>query len=130
MRAPSLDSISFITARKRSLSQGNVFTGVCQSFCSRGGVSLSGVGLPDRPPWTDSPTPHMVKSGLLECILVFIKFLAKNCQNSRLVPPSPTRCWCSLWEILDLPLTPILLSQWRIQGGAPRPKCFSISCSF
>ena len=27
-----------ITARKRSLGQGNVFTPVCQSFCSQGGV--------------------------------------------------------------------------------------------
>ena len=27
----------FITARKRSLGQGNIFIGVCQEFCSQGG---------------------------------------------------------------------------------------------
>ena len=31
-----------ITARKRSLGQGNIFTSVCQEFCSRGGVSGPG----------------------------------------------------------------------------------------
>ena len=30
-----------ITARKRSLGQGNIFSSVCQEFCSRGGVCLS-----------------------------------------------------------------------------------------
>ena len=30
--------VFFITARKRSLGQGNIFIGVCQEFCSRGGV--------------------------------------------------------------------------------------------
>ena len=30
-------NISIITARKRSLGQGNIFIGVCQEFCSRGG---------------------------------------------------------------------------------------------
>ena len=34
----------FITVRKRSLGQGNIFIGVCQEFCSRDGVySLGGV---------------------------------------------------------------------------------------
>ena len=59
------------TLRKRSLGQGNIFTGVCQSFCPRGGgrlmmslpVWLPGPmflpgGLPHtRPPWTEPPTP-------------------------------------------------------------------------
>ena len=31
-------NVLVITARKRSLGQGNVFTPVCQSFCSQGGV--------------------------------------------------------------------------------------------
>ena len=48
-----------ITARKRSLRQGNVFTGVC--------LSMGGEVLPDRDlPWTDTPwtePPRMVKSG-------------------------------------------------------------------
>ena len=39
----------FITARKQRLGQGNVFTPICQSFCSRG--SLSGQTPPaDIPP--------------------------------------------------------------------------------
>ena len=80
------------TARKRSLGQGNVFTGMCRSFCSHGGKgSLSGGGLLDRDPptetsWTETPwteTPPALRpplygkeravSILLECILV--------CQN-------------------------------------------------
>ena len=32
------------TARKRSLGQGNIFTSVCQEFCSRGGCLLGGGG--------------------------------------------------------------------------------------
>ena len=66
------------TVRKRNLGQGNVFTGVCQSFCSQGeGVLVGGGGLPDRNPpgqWSldRDPTgqkpprqrlPCMVKSG-------------------------------------------------------------------
>ena len=31
----------FITARKRSLGQGNIFTGVCQSFFPQGGDPLT-----------------------------------------------------------------------------------------
>ena len=31
------DLIDLFTARKRSLGQGNIFTNVCQEFCSRGG---------------------------------------------------------------------------------------------
>ena len=30
--------VLFITARKRSFGQGNIFSSVCQEFCSRGGV--------------------------------------------------------------------------------------------
>ena len=39
-----------ITARKRSLGQGNVFTPVCQSFCSQGGGGRAwqGVGMHGR----------------------------------------------------------------------------------
>ena len=29
---------TIVTARKRSLGQGNIFTSVCQEFCSWGGV--------------------------------------------------------------------------------------------
>ena len=32
----------FITARKRSLEQGNIFISVCQEFCSRGGACSGG----------------------------------------------------------------------------------------
>ena len=31
-----------ITARKRSLGQGNIFRSVCQEFCSQGGVPVRG----------------------------------------------------------------------------------------
>ena len=52
----------FITARKRSLGQGNIFIGVCQEFCSQGGVSASvhaGMPPPSRhhPPWEQTPPP-------------------------------------------------------------------------
>ena len=84
-------------ARKRSLGKGNVFTLVCQTFCSRGGVHPLGRQPPsrplrqthplaDRPPWQTPPlvdapwadTPLLrwqlkwVVRILLECILVFI----------------------------------------------------------
>ena len=45
--------MSFITARKRSLGQGNIFIGVCQEFCSQGGVCLSACW--DTPPWEQTP---------------------------------------------------------------------------
>ena len=35
--------MSVFTARKRSLEQGNIFTSVCQEFCSRGGAWSGGV---------------------------------------------------------------------------------------
>ena len=44
-----------ITARKRSLGQGNIFSSVCQEFCSRGGVCLSTCW--DTPPW-DQASPR------------------------------------------------------------------------
>ena len=37
--------VKIITARKRSLGQGNIFIGLCQEFCSRG-VSARGCLLP------------------------------------------------------------------------------------
>ena len=40
--------IVIFTARKRSLGQGNIFTSVCQEFCSRGGAWSGGV--PGDPP--------------------------------------------------------------------------------
>ena len=42
-----LDLKMFITARKRSLGQGSIFTPVCH-FCSQGGVA-------DTPTWADTP---------------------------------------------------------------------------
>ena len=44
--------------RKWSFGQGNVFTPVCQSFCSQGGMVKGGMwsnGLCDTPPWTQRP---------------------------------------------------------------------------
>ena len=40
------DFSSIFTARKRSLRQGNIFTGVCQEFCSQGGAYSWGEGVP------------------------------------------------------------------------------------
>ena len=57
----------FVTARKQSLGQGNVFTPVCQSFCSQG---------ESAPPVQTLPPPRWqvkrVVRILLECILVFV----------------------------------------------------------
>ena len=54
----------FITARKRSLEQGNIFRSVCQEFCSREGVLASvhaGILPPPgpgrHPPWTKQAPP-------------------------------------------------------------------------
>ena len=53
-----------VTARKRSLGQGNIFRSVCQEFCPQGGVCLSAcwdththpLGV-DTPPIADTPPP-------------------------------------------------------------------------
>ena len=47
--------ITSLPPDKRSFGQGNVFTPVCQSFCSQGGVSGSGSRV-CTPPWT--PPTH------------------------------------------------------------------------
>ena len=52
----------FITARKRSLGQGNIFIGVCQEFCSQGGglcLSACWDATPEQrpPPWEQTPPP-------------------------------------------------------------------------
>ena len=64
-----------ITARKRSLGQGNVFIGVCQEFCSQGGGCLARWGV--SAPWGGSAQEGGVCSEgrgclllPLECILV------------------------------------------------------------
>ena len=54
----SVQFLSFITARKRSLGQGNIFIGVCQEFCSEGGVSCPGGCL--------IPGGCLVQGGLLQ----------------------------------------------------------------
>ena len=75
----------FVTIRKRSLGQGNVFTYVCHSVHSGDGVSFQGVSLIETPctetPWTESPRqrrpgqrppPYSKEQAvhiLLECIL-------------------------------------------------------------
>ena len=48
---------TFITARKRSLGQGNIFSSVCQEFCP-GGVSASvHAGIPPPPRHPPEQTP-------------------------------------------------------------------------
>ena len=49
----------FITARKRSLGQGNIFIGVCQEFCSQGGYLLRGVPAPGGCSQGGVPAPQM-----------------------------------------------------------------------
>ena len=54
---------SIFTARKPSLGQGNVFTPVCQSFCSRGERGAYSIACWDPPPGQVSPgryTPRQV----------------------------------------------------------------------
>ena len=84
-----------VTARKRSLGQGNIFTSVCQEFCSQGVVCLSACWDttplppssrhpppgPGTPPGPDTPLHCMLGDTvnkravciLLECNLVLIK---------------------------------------------------------
>ena len=60
-------SQSFITARKRSLGQGNIFIGMCQEFCSQGGRGVVYPSMPCRshappdyvPPWTTYPPDYV-----------------------------------------------------------------------
>ena len=53
---------NLVTARKRSLGQGNIFRSVCQEFCPQGGSASVHAGIPhppqDRaPPQTRYPPP-------------------------------------------------------------------------
>ena len=45
--------VFFITARKRSLGQGNIFIGMCQEFCSQGGLPQCMLGC--HPPREQTP---------------------------------------------------------------------------
>ena len=69
------DTPTQLPVRKRKpsemkLRQGNIFTSVCQEFCSRGGVSASVHGVihpPGRHPRVDTPqadTPRPVHAGI------------------------------------------------------------------
>ena len=53
MAVAKMGSARFITARKRSLGQGNIFIGVCQEFCSQGGLPQCILGYP--PPQGQTP---------------------------------------------------------------------------
>ena len=52
-----------LTARKRSLGQGNVFTPVCQSFCSQGEEHSLGVHPLGRHPPRQTPPPGQKPQG-------------------------------------------------------------------
>ena len=55
------------TARKRSLGQGNIFIGVCQEFCSRGGVRVpTQTGKTGKPGKMGRHFPVREKSGNFE----------------------------------------------------------------
>ena len=67
-----------ITARKRSLGQGNIFRSVCQEFCPQGGsASLHAGNTPHLPPPPGTrgrhppPSPREQTRILLECNLVW-----------------------------------------------------------
>ena len=52
--------IFIITARKRSLGQGNIFRSACQEFCPQGGGTLAGTPPgPGTPPWAGPPPQTM-----------------------------------------------------------------------
>ena len=57
-----LKIISIFTARKRSLGQGNIFSSVCQEFCSQGEGVPGQVPTPGRytPPGAGTPPPGQV----------------------------------------------------------------------
>ena len=57
---------NIITARKRSLGQGNIFSSVCQEFCSWGGVYLSGI---PSPPEADPPSRAQTSPPTVQCML-------------------------------------------------------------
>ena len=56
-----------ITARKRSLGQGNIFSIVCQEFCSQGGSASVHAGIPPPPtrhiPLEQTPPPDQAPPG-------------------------------------------------------------------
>ena len=53
--SPTVVVFRFITVRKRSLGQGNIFRSMCQEFCSRGGVLVSQHALRQTPPRDQAP---------------------------------------------------------------------------
>ena len=67
--------LEIITARKRSLGQGNIFRSMCQEFCSRGeGLPQCMLGYhppPEQSMLGDTVNERAVRI-LLECILVII----------------------------------------------------------
>ena len=50
--------LTLITARKRSLGQGNIFSSVCQEFYSQGGSASVHAGIPYSLPDPEADTPQ------------------------------------------------------------------------
>ena len=69
-----VSSSTIITARKRSLGQGNIFTSVCQEFCSGGGCLVRG-GCGD-PPGTATAAGGTHPTGMHSCLR---KVCVANC---------------------------------------------------
>ena len=88
---------NIITARKRSLGQGNIFIGVCQEFCSQGGSTWAGTppgqGTPPQeqthphPPGADTPQTRYTPLGtdtLPE---------SRHPPGTTYTPPGTEQCW-------------------------------------
>ena len=75
--------VKLVTARKQSLGRGNIFSSVCQEFCSQGGVpgQVHPPGRYPHPPGRYTPLEQCMLRDtgnkravriLLKCILVFV----------------------------------------------------------
>ena len=84
--ADTLLKVNFFTASKRSLGQGNIFTSVCQEFCSVGGGvpgpwgGLLPVGgyLVETPPPTVTAAGGTHPTGMHSCLTQFVSLFSES----------------------------------------------------